>query len=236
MDRNKLVAFSGMKNYQVSEEDPDVRGWSVVSREGHSYGTVRDMLVNPERMKVEYFTVGEGSFVPAASAHVDRKGKRLVLSDASAIEGGAATRSSYSERATEGVNTDESTRLTRAEEEVRIGTREVESGEVVIAKHVERDRISEDIPVARERVRVERRPVSDTSDSADIREDEIRIPLVEEELVVEKRPVVKEELVISKERVTNTQRVDTEVRRERFDIEGDTELVEDSGEPHRRGR
>jgi len=41
--------------------------------------------------------------------------------------------------------------------------------------------------------------------------------------VVEKRPVVKEELVIAKERVSETEQVETEVRRERFDIDDPTQ-------------
>ena len=238
MNRDKLVAFSGMKNYRVSDEDPDVRGWSVVSREGRSFGTVRDMLVDPDRMKVEYFAVEDG-LVPASSTEVDRNGRRVIVPEGVGVEGGgftsAAHGASYGDE-TAGTRTRESNaRLTRAEEEVRIGKREVEAGEVVVAKHVERDHVTEEVPVQRERVRVERRPVSDAYGAADIREDEIRVPLVEEELVVEKRPVVKEELVISKERVTDTKTVDTEVRRERFDIEGDTELIDDSSDP-RRGR
>ena len=49
--------------------------------------------------------------------------------------------------------------------------------------------------------------------------DEVRIPLTEEELVVEKRPVVKEELVVGKRVVEDRDVVEAEVRREEFDID-----------------
>src|SRR3954463_1924569 len=62
MNQDRLVAFSDMKNFKVSDEDPDVRGWTVVDGEGHSHGTVRDMLIDRDRLKVEYFTVeGDGN-------------------------------------------------------------------------------------------------------------------------------------------------------------------------------
>jgi uncharacterized protein (TIGR02271 family) len=233
--RDQLVPFSSMNNYKVSEEDPDVRGWHVVADDGRALGTVRDMLVDTSRMKVEYFSVTDGidsdALVPAASAQVDRTARRILVpqgalergTDTSASAGFTETRTSGAYES--GPHRDE--RLTRAEEEVRIGKRDVAAGEVVVAKHVDTERIREDVPVERERVRVERRPVSDAG-SADIAEDEIRVPLVEEELVVEKRAVVKEELIISKERIPDVETVDTEVRRERFDIQGDPNLIEDA--------
>jgi uncharacterized protein (TIGR02271 family) len=129
--------------------------------------------------------------------------------------------------------------LRRAEEELRIGKREVQAGEVVVGKHVETERVSEPVTLERERVRVERRPVSDTmSANAEIESDEIRIPVVEEELVVEKRAVVKEELVISKERLQETQTVDTDLRREEFDVRSTSgELIDERDETAaRKGR
>lgn len=51
-----------------------------------------------------------------------------------------------------------------------------------------------------------------------VNDDEIRVPVVEEELVVEKRPVVKEELVVKKAAVTREQRVEADLRKEQVDI------------------
>jgi len=120
-------------------------------------------------------------------------------------------------------------RLTRAEEELRIGTREVQAGEVVVGKHVETERVSTPVQRRVEHVRVERRPVNDATGSAELREGEIRVPIMEEEVVVEKRPVVKEEIVVTREAATETEQVETDVRRERIDISGDEELVDREG-------
>jgi len=120
----------------------------------------------------------------------------------------------------------EGARLTRSAEELRIGKRMVQAGEVRVSKHVETEHVTQTVPRERERVTVERRPASPgASTSPQIGADEIVVPVMEEEIVVEKRPVVKEELVIAKERVTEQQEVGAELRREEFDIKGGDEEV-----------
>ena len=107
---------------------------------------------------------------------------------------------------------------------------------MVVAKHVETERVT--VPVERrvERVRVERRPVSGAPASGqEIAAGEIRVPLVQEEVVVEKRPVVKEEVVISKDATHETQQIETDVRREQVDVGGDPSHLE-SEEARRRAR
>ena len=233
INREQLTPLSELSDHKVAADDSDVRGWTVIAADGQSIGTVTDLLIDTTRMKAEYLAVdteAEGDvFVPAASATLNPERREVRVSDYASerdsrhVTGGTDTVRGYAASSA----TDERSRLTRAEEEVRIGKREVAAGEVVVAKHVESERVSQDVPVERERVRVERRPVSGEYASGDLGADEIRVPIIQEELVVEKRPVVKEELVISKERVTETERVDTDVRKERFDVSGDTDLVDD---------
>ena len=52
---------------------------------------------------------------------------------------------------------------------------------------------------------------------------EIRIPIIEEEIVVEKRPVVKEEIRLRKNVVEEEEVVEADVRKEEIDIEDTTE-------------
>ena len=54
---------------------------------------------------------------------------------------------------------------------------------------------------------------------SEIGDQEIRVPVTEEEIVVEKRPVVKEEIVVTKRAVEETQNVEADVRRERVDVD-----------------
>ena len=112
------------------------------------------------------------------------------------------------------------TLVTRSEEELAIGKRQVSAGEVEVRKSVETEHVRESVPVTREEVIVERRPVNEVrAAGAQIAEDAIRIPITEEELVVEKRPVVKEEIVVRKQAVQDTRTVEADLRKERVDVD-----------------
>ena len=110
-------------------------------------------------------------------------------------------------------------RLTLSEEQVDINKRQVAAGEVDVRKRVETEHVRESVPTMREEVTVERRPVTDALHAdARITEDEIRIPLHEEEVVMEKRVVPREELVVKKHQVTENQVVEADVRREEAEV------------------
>lgn len=132
------------------------------------------------------------------------------------------TQSDTAETRTDTTRTDaDSETITRSEEELRAGTRQREAGQVRVRKYVETEKAQTTVPTRREEVSVERVPVSEgtTSTEAEFSENEITVPIVEEEAVVEKRPVVKEELRISKETVTGEETVEADVRKERIDID-----------------
>ena len=115
-------------------------------------------------------------------------------------------------------------RVQRSEEELRAGTREREAGGVNVRKRVRTDRERLRVPKRREEVSVERVPVDrDTASEDEIGDDEVRIPVVEEEVVVEKRPVVKEELRIRKDIVEDEEVVEEDVRKEEVEIDDETE-------------
>ena len=115
-------------------------------------------------------------------------------------------------------------RVQRVEEELRAGTREREAGGVHVRKRVitEREQIS--VPTRHEEVSVERVPVEGREASeAEIGEDEVFMPVTEEEVVVEKRPEVKEEIRVRKDVVQDEELVEEDVRREEVDIDDQTE-------------
>jgi len=211
-----LRRLSKTSDYQVAPRESDVRGWTVVDADGQKLGKVDDLLVDTTRMKVAQFDVdikgGDHIYVPAPEARID-PAKREVCLDR--YTPGAYRTPAVADRT--GTYADE--RLTRAEEEVRVGKRAVEAGEVVVGKHVETEHKQVPVNLKREEIVIERRPVNREAGATDIRDDEIRVPLMEEEAVVDKRPVVKEELVIGKRVVEDQKRIDTEVRREEFDID-----------------
>jgi uncharacterized protein (TIGR02271 family) len=115
------------------------------------------------------------------------------------------------------------------EEEVNVRKQPVKKGEVRVRKDVTTERRHLDVPVEREEVVVERRRAGGRAAAGDIRgQEEVRIPVKEEEVFVEKRPVVREEIAVGKRRVQDTRRVDAEVRKERARVEreGDVRMRE----------
>ena len=112
-------------------------------------------------------------------------------------------------------------RLTLSEEELRVGKRQVEAGEVSLRKTVETRHVQQEVPLMREEVTIERRPITDPNASMDIeiREDSIRIPIMAEEAVVSKRVVGTEEVVLRKQQVTETETVEADLRKERLDVD-----------------
>jgi len=117
---------------------------------------------------------------------------------------------------------DDELRVLRSEEELRAGTREREAGAVNVRKTVRTDRESVEVPTRHEEVSVERVPLSGGAPETEIGEDEVEVPVTEEEAVVSKRPVVKEEVRIRKDVVEETEVVEEDVRREEIDVEDDT--------------
>ena len=93
---------------------------------------------------------------------------------------------------TSGPTTDQA--MTRSEEQLKVGTEQVETGRPRLRKHVVTEQQTVTVPVSREEVRVEREPITDANrDQAvagpDISEEEHEVVLTEE------RPVVRKEQI-----------------------------------------
>jgi uncharacterized protein (TIGR02271 family) len=120
-------------------------------------------------------------------------------------------------------------RVQRSEEELRAGTREREAGAMKVRKRVRTDREQIEVPTKHEEVTVERVPVSGEATEAQIGEDEVTVPVTEEEVVVGKRAVAKEEIRLRKDVVEDTEVVEEDVRREEVEVEDATERGSGTG-------
>jgi uncharacterized protein (TIGR02271 family) len=238
-DFGSLQRMSELNNYNIEKGDPDPRGCTVVGSDGTRIGTVVDLVVDTTAMKVRQLLVDSGvgqsgraddSLLTFDVSEVDvRPDARQVVVRGFAGAGFAGS-DAYRQRsydATTAREVSDEERLTRTEEELTIGKREVSRGEVRVGKHVETERVSEPVTRRREEVVIERRPVQPgtRADASTIGDADVRVPLMEEEVVVEKRPVVKEELVIGKRVVEERDTVEAEVRREEFDIDNTTDVA-----------
>ncbi len=121
------------------------------------------------------------------------------------------------------------TRIRRYEEELEVNKTERQAGEVVVTKNVVEEIKTVEVPVRREEVHIERRPVTDAAMSSESAEtqgafggERITVPVMEEEIEVRKVPRAVEEIEITKTPTEETRTVEETVRREEFDIEDDT--------------
>lgn len=110
------------------------------------------------------------------------------------------------------------------EERLNVDKENVETGEASVDKHVVEEQ-EFDVPVEREEVTIERRPVNEKVDE-DFNandDDSVHIPLHEERVKVDKENVVSEEIVIKKNKVQDTEHVSEKVRHEEADINNPTD-------------
>jgi uncharacterized protein (TIGR02271 family) len=258
-----LVRLSEVDDLEIADDDVNPTGWAVYAGDD-AIGYVTDLLVDDAAMKVRYLEVQPGDtrerrgnaqvHVPVERVRFSKDTRSVELlgneqSGAGRVTGleefahlSTPSDADIEPPATGGRSSDDTAaaRVTRSEEELRVGTREIQAGEVVVQKSVETEHVREPVTTRVERVRVERRPVGASVAPGEqaLASNEIRVPIMSEEVVVEKRPVVKEEIVITKDVVTQTADVEADLRKERVDVHTtgdattDTEVLNE-GEPGR---
>jgi uncharacterized protein (TIGR02271 family) len=112
--------------------------------------------------------------------------------------------------------------VTRAEEELQVGKRPVETGGVRLKKWVETEPVGVDVELQQETARVTRESIDQPVD-AELGEEEIEVPLRGEEAVAQKQVVAKERVGVEKDVETETKTVTDQVRKERVEVEGDAD-------------
>jgi uncharacterized protein (TIGR02271 family) len=133
---------------------------------------------------------------------------------------GAASMNTASERTT----SDRDEVIPVAEEELHVGKRDVSHGRVRIRSYVVERPVSEQVSLREERVDVERRPVSGTTQAGSLSGDPFQERTIEveergEEAVVSKEARVVEEVVVRKEAEQRTETISDTVRRTEVDVE-----------------
>ncbi|MGG1397689.1 YsnF/AvaK domain-containing protein [Bacillus salipaludis] len=145
-----------------------------------------------------------------------KKGKITLLVD---------TYGTYESPINKTYETQYETEKTRAvplsEEQLDITKQRVQVGELQLRKEVVEEERTVLVPLMREEVYIERRPVIDGNyDGRPFSGDEIiRIPITEERIEVTKRPVVVEEVIVGKRKIQETKQVQDVIKKEEARIE-----------------
>jgi len=121
--------------------------------------------------------------------------------------------------------------MTRSEERIRVGTERVQTGRARLRKYVTTETVHQEVPVSRERLVVEREPITEANignatSGPDISEEEHEITLSEERPVVAKETVPVERVRVDKEVETTTVGVDETVRKENIDLDEGTGVTD----------
>lgn len=129
------------------------------------------------------------------------------------------------------------------EEQLDVNTHDVKTGEVDIHKRVVNDTETIDVPVKREEIVIERKPVNnDLTNDVDhinpddsLKDETITIPVKEEQIDVSKHTVVREEVEVHKKEHEDVKHVTEDVSHEELDVDtkGDVQ-VEDNRENPRK--
>lgn len=224
--------------------DVDPRGWGVVAGDGTWLGSVADVLLDRASGQPRWIEVamepsvarqpgGRRAYVAAGEARMDPTARRVHLDGVEgtlahllpATPAGEGTPPSPLEAAIADAPAlpadQDELRMRVSEEELEIGKRVVSTGEVRVHKHVQLEQVREVVPLMREDVTVERRPLPPGAGLEPRQEgDTLYVPIVEEELVIQKRLVAREELVIRKRQVVEEQVVEETLRRETAEVLG----------------
>ena len=254
----RLARLEDLKDYEIADGQPDIRGWEVRTADGKVVGRVDSLIADTAAMEVRFIEVeanrnvlgtarDEHILVPIGAAQLndDDDSVRIDRLPATgwsnaprfgrtALTGehdrqlrdyylGGAPRdpqehSRFFGKRRKGPG--DAKYLTLSEERLAVGKREVKKGEVEVSKSVDTRHVEQQVATTNEEVHVERRPARPgMSTSPRIGEDSITVPVMGEELVVEKRTVPVEEVVISKEAVRDTKTVEADLKREKVDVD-----------------
>lgn len=128
----------------------------------------------------------------------------------------------YREGQIAGENVSETDRIQLFGEILKVHKERVSRGEVRLHKEVVSENQTIEVPVTREelvleRVAVDKNAPATAGNIGDERE--VRVPLTEERVRVEKTPVVTEEVKVGKRQITDTERVGDEVRHEELRVD-----------------
>jgi uncharacterized protein (TIGR02271 family) len=204
---------------------PDLKeGLNAYNREGDKLGRIVEL-------QNDYLTVEKGAFFP--------KDFTFRYDDIVQVRDGSITLSRGREELENWKNEKyegwhEYERLNKGEATIPVHEEELEAqkvskpkGEIHVRKVVHTEMKHFTVPVTKEKVIIERKPVNEEQPLKQgeevFKEEDIRIPVSEEEVEIIKHPVTKEEVHIRKEIHTEEQKFKGEVRKENVEVNREDE-------------
>jgi uncharacterized protein (TIGR02271 family) len=223
----------------------ELRGQPVYDNAGEKIGSVEEIYYDSATQSPEWIGIGTGFFstkrvlVPVEGAQVTGDGLMVAYSKDLVKDGPGVDEDDISSareaelcshyglagaqsRATQPTN-DADQSMTRSEEEIEVGSRQVDAGSARLRKWVETEPVSLDVELRREVAQVTRERIDEPVGNHEFTEEQVDVPLHAEKPVVQKQAVAKERIGLQKDVQTERQTVQDELKKEHVEVEGDVE-------------
>jgi len=160
------------------------------------------------------YTNSSGHMAPTASTTTNTT---TTTTEYDQMNRGAAGNTQYN------TNAGTDTAITRSEEQLRVGKERVSAGAAALDKYVTTEHVQTSVPVTKERVVIEREPITDANRDAALAGPEIseahhEVHLTEERAVASKETVPIERIRLGKQVEVHEQQVGAELRKEHVDL------------------
>jgi uncharacterized protein (TIGR02271 family) len=236
-------------DYHVADDSTDIRGWKLHDTTGGVIGRVDDLMFDPAAKEVRYALVeldgGRRVNIPIGEIAIDDHNHRVTATGYNIDR--LSTMREYTDTDIDDTverdyyrdynpdwkgdtmdytssryRGDLPQRIQLIEEQLRVGKREVETGQVQIGKRAVEEQVSEQVELGQERLEIDRREVNKPVEGAAAIGDNqtINVTLFGEEAVAGKQAFVKEEIDVNKVRDTRTENITDTVRHEELVTEG----------------
>lgn len=205
--------LSQLDDWQLVDEDQDIRGWMLKDERGDPIGTVTSMVVDTDTEYVDAIVLDDGTEIPVSDIEIGDNA--VFLRRATLVQPAMDVPMPEREVSDEAV-------LPVIEEQVRVGKRAVAGGGIRIVKRVQEVPVEEQVTLREESIDVERRPADrplTEADRAALEERTFEIREHDEEAVVDKQARVVEEVVVDKDVEERTESIQDTARRIDVDVE-----------------
>ncbi len=202
-------------------------GGAIVTVHDANRAAEAEQILSANHARVRYEDIGQNEVVGDREYEDEVVGTEAERIDATDSTGQEITDTGYVDRRPVDAGTRSVDRVQLFGEVLRVHKERINQREVRVRKDVVTENQTIEVPVMREELVLERVSVSGNTPapSANIgRGQEIRVPLSEEKVRLEKQPVVREEVNVGKREVAGVETVSADVQREELRVDPDPEV------------
>jgi uncharacterized protein (TIGR02271 family) len=218
------TALDQLEQIGVTSDQVTMLEGSKPGADGHSakesgfLDSLKDMFMPAEDKQHYAEGLRRGGYMVSVRSDAGKPARVIEILDA---DGSIDMDERSGQWRSEGWSGDEGGTIELAEEQMRIGKRNVDHGSVRVRSYTVEEEVSQEVPLRHETVRVERQPADRLVKDADaaFQDRTVEVDEVVEEAVVSKETRVVEEIEIARKVETETQTVGGTVRHTEVEVE-----------------